>query len=230
MPTKNVKTGEGEIKTVILPSNYRKPVTPNDPFINRSFIGKIADAVNSPSISSFNAFPKETFFSGQDRGEEIVLIVRQHPIVLLPGIVTSVLVLFIGFVISSVLANYGLLGSKSVAGIIAFLIILTLFILTSIFSAFLKWFYTVNIVTTTRIIDLDFQDVIKHVYTEARLDKIEDVTHKPAGFWSSIFDFGDVYVQTAGTKMGIIMKNVPRARDIQDTIYDLIDMKHGGEI
>ncbi len=230
MPTRRIKTGEGVDRSVVIPANYRKPTSPRDPFINKGFIAKIADAINAPSISSFNAFPKETYFSGQDRGEEIVLIIRQHPIILFPSVVVALLLLLGSFVVASVLANYGLLGSKSISGAVAFLVLVTLVILTSVFSTFLRWFYTLNIVTTKRIVDLDFHDVIKHVFTEARLERVEDISHKPMGLWSSIFDFGDVFVQTAGTRMNIIMNSVPRARDIQDTIYDLIDMKHRGEI
>lgn len=235
MPTDNQKSNTApQVQPtgmrVALPPNYRKPLTPRDPYVNRSFIKKIANAVNSHATASFNAFPKQTFFSGQDRGEEIVLIVRQHPITLFPSIFSALIVLLVSFVISILISNEGLLGSQSISGSIAVLVIMTLFVVTYVFSAFLKWFYTLNIITTRRIIDLDFQAVIKHVFTEARLDKIEDISHKPMGFWSSIFDFGDVYVQTAGTNLNIVMTSVSRPRDVQDTINDLIDMKHKNEI
>jgi hypothetical protein len=48
--------------------------------------------------------------------------------------------------------------------------------------------------------------------------------------FSSIFDYGDVYIQTAGEKPEFEFKGVPRPRDIQDTLFDLMEMKQSGKI
>ena len=88
----------------------------------------------------------------------------------------------------------------------------------------------VNIITDKRVIDLDFTSLLSHTSSEARLDKIEDVTHKQIGLISSIFDIGTLYIQTAGAKAEIEFDYIPRPRDVQDILYDLLDSKHEGKI
>jgi len=93
-----------------------------------------------------------------------------------------------------------------------------------------KWYFTVNIITDQRVIDVDFDNVLYHKFSEATLEKIEDVSHAPAGLLSSIFDYGDVFLQTAGTEPEFKFKGVPRPRDVQDTLLDLIEMADKGQI
>jgi hypothetical protein len=88
----------------------------------------------------------------------------------------------------------------------------------------------VNIITSDRIVDVDFSNILFHRFSEAQLENIEDVTHSPVGVFSSIFDYGDVYIQTAGENPEFEFKGVPRPRDIQDTLFDLMEMKQNGKI
>ena len=60
--------------------------------------------------------------------------------------------------------------------------------------------------------------------------RIEDVSHTTIGIIGSIFDIGTVYIQTAGAKAEIEFQNIPRPRDVQDILYDLLELKQEGEI
>ena len=97
-------------------------------------------------------------------------------------------------------------------------------------GAFFKWFYSVNIITTQRIIDVDFINAFQHRFSEAQLEKIEDISHEHVGFLGSLFDVGTVYIQTAASNAEFEFQNIPRPRDIQDTLNDLLEMKQEGEI
>jgi hypothetical protein len=96
---------------------------------------------------------------------------------------------------------------------------------TFIIVTFFKWFFNVNIITTERIVDIDFDKIFYHNVAETQLERVEDVSHRPGGVWASFFDFGTVYVQTAGEQREFEFKDVPRPRDIQDTILDLLELK-----
>lgn len=87
-----------------------------------------------------------------------------------------------------------------------------------------------SIITDQRIVDVDFSNVLFHRFSEAQLEQIEDVTHTVAGIWGSIFDYGTVYIQTAGSKPEFEFINIPRPRDVQDTLLDLLEMKQKGQI
>ena len=71
---------------------------------------------------------------------------------------------------------------------------------------------------------------MNHSMAEAQLERIEDVTHKQLGVIGSVFDVGSVYIQTAGAQNEIEFSNVPRPRDIQDILFDLLELKQKGEI
>ena len=73
--------------------------------------------------------------------------------------------------------------------------------------------------------DIDFNGVVNHRVSETQLERIEDVSHSPVGVWATIFDFGNVFIQTAGEQREFQFENVPRPRDVQDTILDLLEEK-----
>ena len=59
--------------------------------------------------------------------------------------------------------------------------------------------------------------------TIAIAGKIEDVTSKTGGFLSSIFDYGNVFVQTAGTEANIEFVNIPKPSQVAQIINSLIN-------
>ena len=197
---------------------------------NKSFVQRIADSFDKSPVTSFVAFPQQTSFDGQDKDENIVLIIRQHPAVYIPQILLVIALIVIAVIFNVAIANLDIVASSRIAITSGTTIFFILVIMTVIFYTFIKWFYTVNIITDERIVDLDFNNILAHEYSEAQLEKIEDVTHKVNGFLGLIFDFGTVVIQTAGSQPEFEFDNVPRPRDVQDTLLDLLEMKQKGQI
>ncbi len=50
---------------------------------------------------------------------------------------------------------------------------------------------------------------------------MEDVTAKSGGFFASIFNFGNVFVQTAGTEVNLEFHNIPRPAEVTRIINSL---------
>jgi len=155
-------------------------------------------------------------FDGQESDETTILVLRAHPITWLPwilnGVFFLVLLLFLNIFFSSYLDYF----QK---------IFVNLFILALIFSYllfnFFLWFFNVGIVTNKRILDIDFYDLIYKETTIAMLDKIEDITAKVGGFFSSFFDYGSVFVHTAGEEKNIEFINIPRPHEVIKIINKL---------
>jgi len=95
-------------------------------------------------------------------------------------------------------------------------------LLSYVWFNILNWFFNVGVVTNQRIVDIDFSSVIYKEVTETRLDKVEDITSKSGGYFESFFDYGDVFVQTAGKEAFIEFLNVPRPSDAVRIISELI--------
>ncbi len=197
----------------------------HEKYKDKTFLKGITDAEGKKFPSSFQSFPSGIRFNGQERKEEIVLVIRRHPIAFVSQILMGIGLILIGLLGFMFLTLLDFQQGSILILFIGGLIFLISFVLTLAFTMFVKWYYNVNIITNQRIIDVDFNSFVFHEIVEAQLEKVEDIYHEAAGFGSTLFDYGNVFVQTAGTRSEFDMYQVPRPRDIQDTISDLLELK-----
>lgn len=202
-----------------IPSKYTKA--------GRSFVSRIEGDTNSNVFGSFCAFPTDISFNGQDAGEDVILVVRQHPAVFIPQALLVLLFVVLSFFPG---AFFSAVGLKSIALSLGAGLAFLLVAISVAVDSFLKWFFSVNIITSSRIIDVDFGHILYHRFSETKLENVQDVTHTPIGFFSSFFDYGDVHIQTAAAQGEFEFLRVPRPRDIQDTLFDLLAMKKRNQI
>lgn len=194
----------------------------------KSFVTKITQATSRANISNFCAFPQNVSFTGKEMEECVVLLVRRSLVTYWPQYLLILLFLVAPFIFGILLSAWEGEGVGAIG--LSATIFFWLLAITVAVDTFLKWFYSVNIVTDQRIIDVDFNNVLYHRYSDTQLENIQDVTHAVAGFLGSIFDFGNVYIQTAGTNPEFVFENVPKPRIVQDTIQDLLEMKQEGTL
>ena len=64
-------------------------------------------------------------------------------------------------------------------------------------QSFLMWFYNVYIITDERLIDVDFMGLLNKTVNVTQLARVEDVNYTQNGFWASMFNYGNVIIQTA---------------------------------
>ncbi len=167
--------------------------------------------MNSPSHSFLHSFcvrPRARFESQID-GEEILLVLRAHPITQLPWILNGIFVALLLAVVNMVGA-----GIFSGSQLIVLNVGMCAFISAYYWFNFLAYFFNVGIITNHRVLDVDFNAVIYKEITEAKIQKIEDITAKSSGYFGSVFNYGNVFVQTAGSELNIEFINVPRPTEI----------------
>ena len=165
-------------------------------------------------------------FSGQYPDEKIILIQRRHKIVLLLKIIFIIIwgggsLLF--FVITTrifadFLWNYPyhyLLW----LGIIVYLLFIWLYFLL----VWTDYYLDVWIVTDKRIINIELKSLFARTVSEQKLYRIQDVTSELKGFFSTILDFGTVYVQTAGEKERFIFKQIPNPYGVARKILKIVE-------
>lgn len=153
----------------------------------------------------------------QQENEEIVFLVRAHPITQIFWIINGFLILIVVFITLNVFSPY--LNAKQILFVYLFTLI---FIFSYWWVSFLTWFFNVGLFTNQRVIDIDFHYLTYKEVTSARLDKIEDVTVKSGGFFPSIFNYGNVFVQTAGTEVNIEFINIPQPEKVKEIINQLL--------
>ena len=88
-------------------------------------------------------------------------------------------------------------------------------------ESFLTWFFNVYIVTDERIIDIDFYNLIYKEVSDANIDKIQDVTYKMGGVIRTLFNYGDVMVQTASEVPNFEFLAVPKPDKVAKVLQDL---------
>lgn len=144
-------------------------------------------------LASYCYFPDHADFENKDPEEEVVLILRRHPITNLGWISFSFLLLIAPAFIS-ILPFFETLP---VDYQVILAIIWYLFSAAFVFEKFLGWYFNVNIVTDERLFDVDFIHLIYREMTEANIDQIQDVTVQIGGGIRTAFNYGDVLIQTA---------------------------------
>jgi hypothetical protein len=181
---------------------------------------------NNKKSSAFYSYcldPKIKFDS-QEEGENIYLLLRSHPFTQISWIVSSVFFFILLFVLNFFMQSFFNLGQIFIINL--FFII---FILSYIWFNVLNWYFNVGIVTDKRIIDVDFYAILYKEITNARLNKIEDITVKSGGYFESLFDYGSIFIQTAGTEANVEFIDVPYPSDGVQIINKLLSKKNGSQ-
>jgi ABC-type multidrug transport system fused ATPase/permease subunit len=164
-------------------------------------------------------------FPSQLETEKIYLVVREHWVAFFLKLLVWVffaaaLVLFNRFAGQNLPALYE--GTWATITLL-FTQIYTLFLAVSLFLLFVIYYLNVQIITNIRIVDITQTGLFSHTISELHIDKIEDATSKTKGILGTIFNYGDVYIQTAGTVERFEFENVPNPAEIEKLILDLYE-------
>ena len=152
-------------------------------------------------LSSFLIRPVGVTFETQEAQEEILLLLRRHLVTNFVWVVFSIFLGLIPVAALPAIMVFGILPPEKVAGYyIVMPLLWYLGVFGYAFTNFLNWYYNVYIVTNKRVVDVDWRGLLYKEFASATLDKIQDVSYKQGGIIDSFFNFGTVFVQTAGTE------------------------------
>ncbi|MDD2578226.1 MAG: PH domain-containing protein [Candidatus Dojkabacteria bacterium] len=192
----------------------------------RSLKNTVLKNLKEKNSDSFKAFPKELNFLDKERDENIVLVLRTPFFRYIPQMIAMLLTLLLPLIIYLPISEEE--GSRTF--MIAMMLIAVMIVITFLIFAVLRWYYNVGIITDKRVLDIDFHNIMSHSVAEARLEKIVDITVKQKGIEGSIFDVADIHIQTAGSNPEIVFSKIPRARDVQNILYELLENRKKGKI
>lgn len=168
-------------------------------------------------LAAFSAYPDKAHFETQEREEKIVLLLRRHPITNIPWIVAAALMLIAPGILGYLPILSFLPTRFQLVGILIWYLVTAAFIL----EQFLTWFFNVYIVTDERVVDVDFLNLIYKEVSDAKIDRIQDVTYKMGGFVRTIFNYGDVFIQTAAEVPNFEFSAVPNPAQISRILQEL---------
>jgi len=188
------------------------------------FIAPKKNEVHMNTLSSFCQNPIDIHFQTQKTHETIILFLRSHLITNLSWIIFTIILIFLPLIIVSVLSLFqiDLLSSSTATEFITvYTLLYYLLVFSYVFLSFLHWFYNVFIVTSERVVDIDYSDVVVHNIAVTSLTHVQDVNYTQSGFIPTFFNYGDLFVQTAGNEMNFEAFSVPKPREATHIIGDL---------
>ncbi len=168
-------------------------------------------------FSAFSLYPDDVDFETRDDEERIILLLRQHPLVNLKWILTTT-VLLAGPTLVSLFGIFDFLPKG-----FPLIISLSWYLVTSAYAieSFLNWYFNVYFVTEKRVIDVDFYNLIDKRVSDAEIEKIQDVSYTTGGVARTMFNYGDVIIQTASEIPEFIFEAVPNPEKVIKVLGDL---------
>lgn len=146
--------------------------------------------------------------------EEILSTVHQSIVPNVWKFLLYALWLLIPFFFLFPLFREGVIGA-----VIFFLLVITglLFFL----RAYVRWFGTVLILTDKRVVDIDQRGYFDRIVTEASYNQIDEASYRVKGFWSTVFRYGSIRLDLAGSAADIEFEKISRPARVHDLINDL---------
>lgn len=177
---------------------------------------KIGGHTHNP-IAAFSYYPDEVKFVAADPKEKIILILRRHPITNLKWLAVALAMLLAPLAVSFVPGVNQVPAAYQLIALMMWYLITLAFVI----EEFLSWYFNVNIVTDERVFDVDFVNLIYREITDANIDQIQDVTVQVGGATRTMFDYGNVVIQTAAEIPQIEFAAVPKPDIVAQILREL---------
>ena len=158
--------------------------------------------------------------------EVAVHILRRHPITLW-WLVIGIILLFLGpLAVWYILNAYQteVIGDQALMAVVlmggsAFFLFSWLFL----FQNFLDYFLDIWIVTNKRVLNIEQTGLFARTVSELRLYRVQDVTSTVKGFIPTLFDYGNMEIQTAGEKVRFVFEQIPHPTRISKSVLELAE-------
>jgi membrane protein YdbS with pleckstrin-like domain len=173
--------------------------------------------------------PPHTHVAGEDPDEQILYVFRRSFITNFDWILVTILLLVTPLVASFIFAFASPETRAIVSPQLAFILTLFWYLFTFgfVFQNFINWFFNVYIITSKRVLDLDFIGLLYKNISEAPLTSVEDVTSTVRGTIRVIFNYGTVYVQTAAQQREFQFEDVADPSKVRDIVSDIVTSVKG---
>lgn len=209
----------------VAPDTMPTETTINDQQLSGTLQSNLAipETHNAHIFTTYCDYPKNIHFGAQAPNEQVLLFLRRDFITNVPWIISSILLLLAPTLFIAV-ANASNIQVAMIPTNIStiFSAFYFLVVATYIFINFINWYFNSSLITTDRVVDVDFEDIIYKNISETKLNLVQDVSYKQIGAIATFYDFGDVLIQTAAAVDTFDINQVPRPQHVVEVIEELI--------
>lgn len=235
-PVAKKEEGIKEAKTIISSKNPHKS-NHFARFVNiltRNNVYKRSNTLQNVKLfSTFRPNPVGITFQEKEEDENVLLFLRRHIVTNIPWFFFSIIFLLIPLILAVINSQLPLLGFLSFLNLPAkFILIFIIFyysiILTYIFVNFINWYFNISLVTDKRVVDVDFSGLVYKNVAATKLTLLQDASYTQTGVIRSIFNYGDVLLQTAGSLENFDFHAVPFPERVVQIVEALIGKEPHG--
>lgn len=157
--------------------------------------------------------------------EEVLFVKRRHPLIYLASFFLFLIMEVLPIAVYFFLQNFMPDILADGFAYMGFVMIASLFMLAGwlqFYAQFVDYYLDFWAVTTKRIVNVEQNGLFGRVISELELSQVQDVTSEINGILPSIFQYGFVYVQSAGEKMRFVFEEIPDPHTIRKQIIELV--------
>ncbi len=172
--------------------------------------------MSSPTASGISEF-------SLNPEEHVIRVIHRHPINIFPVIVAVILVMLadlVGFYLlgrfSDSLPSFVSVGLLSV-------VLMVIAALMAIIGLVALFIFRQNriVLTNQNLCQIEQFGLFGRKVAKLNLDDVQDVSGHRTGFWATIFNYGDVIVETAGEQESFIFHQAPDPTGIASFINQI---------
>lgn len=159
-------------------------------------------------------------FPGIRAGEEVLARKHRHWLFLLPDLLATLAALIVPLGILIAVSALGGTPFEEPArnfvvtlGSLYYLAVVTFF-----FIRWLDYYLDLAIVTDQRVVDIDQHGLFRRNVAELEYEVVQDVTSVQNGILQTLFNFGDVEIQTAGEQANFTFRTIARPEEVVNQI------------
>ncbi|HVQ43992.1 MAG TPA: PH domain-containing protein [Candidatus Saccharimonadia bacterium] len=151
-----------------------------------------------------------------DAGEEVIRVIRRSIFDILPTILVSVVLALAAAALAYLLGRYPAATPFPPQLMLLLVLIMAIIAVIIFLIAVDVYRHNLLIFTNVHIVQVEQLALFQRRVSQLNLRRIEDVTGMHQGFLQSIFDFGEVQIQSAGEQEKFIFKNAPHPQQLAD--------------
>lgn len=156
--------------------------------------------------------------------EKVVYILRRHGITFFPYLAIFIAILLIPVAVYILFASAFTDTMQNPNTYTLMIIVASAYYLSTFlffYSFFVEFYLDAWIITNDRLVDVHQISLFARTVAEVDLYQIQDVSSEVHGFFPTVFNYGNIYLQTAGPIPKFIIHNVHRPDKLREAIIEL---------
>lgn len=143
-------------------------------------------------------------------GEKVIKLYRQTKLTLVWYFILSIIALYLPL---HFLNRYGLLDNLGkLPGLWIFLVVVYFLI------QILLWRLNLTLMTSQRLLVVHYHTLLHKQVTDLPQDKIVNIAYEKKGFFSTLFDYGNIIIQQQSLNQPVVLKRLPDPSQVAEEI------------